>query len=435
MEFAFLPPEVNSGRIYAGPGSGSMLTAADAWASIAAELYLAASAYGSVVCALAGGPWLGASSTSMAAAAASFVAWIRSTAAQAEETAAQATAAAVAYEVAFAGSVPPEVVAANRSLLMSLVATNLLGQNTPAIAVTEAEYGEMWAQDVAAMYGYAGEAATATRITPFSSPRQTADLAGLADRAHAVGTAASVSSGTARDAVIQAARMFSAIPDRLSNFASKGLSPIDLFDLGADLITYVIDAPMGPLAAVSLPLDVVGAQTGLHTDDIVTAWRDEGVISGMKEASSSVTVKVSEGAVSAGVGEANAVGSLSVPPTWTAATPAVRPVALAMPTSVGVAGQQMVAAGSSDALTNLALASTAGRALTDRVGVRERVRQPAVVCAVAPREDPEKTGGDPAPRTAVTGIAAEIREFAKLRDEGLITEEQFIQQRNRLLDL
>ncbi|HEY4792642.1 MAG TPA: PPE domain-containing protein, partial [Mycobacterium sp.] len=28
MDFALLPPEINSGRMYAGPGSGSMMTAA-----------------------------------------------------------------------------------------------------------------------------------------------------------------------------------------------------------------------------------------------------------------------------------------------------------------------------------------------------------------------------------------------------------------------
>ncbi len=54
---------------------------------------------------------------------------------------------------------PPPVITANRTQLAVLVATNLLGQNTPAIAANEAAYGEMWAQDAAAMYGYAGASA------------------------------------------------------------------------------------------------------------------------------------------------------------------------------------------------------------------------------------------------------------------------------------
>jgi PPE family len=35
--------------------------------------------------------------------------------------------------------VPPRVIAANRTLLASLVATNVLWQNTPAIACTDVE--------------------------------------------------------------------------------------------------------------------------------------------------------------------------------------------------------------------------------------------------------------------------------------------------------
>ena len=43
------------------------------------------------------------------------------------------------------GRVPRPVIAANRAQLAALVATNILGQNAPAIAATEAQYGQMWA--------------------------------------------------------------------------------------------------------------------------------------------------------------------------------------------------------------------------------------------------------------------------------------------------
>jgi PPE-repeat protein len=65
-----------------------------------------------------------------------------------------------AYEAAFAMTVPPPVIAANRALLMALIATNFFGQKTPAIMATEAQYTEMWAQDAAAMFGYAGASQT-----------------------------------------------------------------------------------------------------------------------------------------------------------------------------------------------------------------------------------------------------------------------------------
>ena len=173
MDFALLPPEINSARMYDGPGSGPMLAAAAAWDGLGAELHSTATAYGSVISELSAGPWLGGASAAMTAAAAPYVAWMRSTASQAEQTAIQAKAAAAAYEVTFAAMVPPPVIAANRALLQALVATNLFGQNTPAIAATETLYAEMWAQDATAMYGYAGTSASASTLTPFTPAPQT----------------------------------------------------------------------------------------------------------------------------------------------------------------------------------------------------------------------------------------------------------------------
>jgi len=37
-EFSFLPPEINSARIFAGAGSGPLFLAAEAWNSLAADL-------------------------------------------------------------------------------------------------------------------------------------------------------------------------------------------------------------------------------------------------------------------------------------------------------------------------------------------------------------------------------------------------------------
>jgi len=211
MDFAMLPPEINSGRMYAGPGSGPMLAAAAAWDGLAAELYSAATSYQSVISGLTAGPWLGPSSASMAAAAATYVAWMSTTAAQAEQTAAQVKAAAGAYETAFAATVPPPVIAANRSLLMALIATNVLGQNTPAIAATETQYGEMWAQDAAAMYGYAGSSASATTLTPFTPPGPTTNPGGLAGKA---GTSAATTTQTVLS------QLASAVPTALQGLAS-----------------------------------------------------------------------------------------------------------------------------------------------------------------------------------------------------------------------
>lgn len=169
MDYLLLPPEVNSARIYTGPGSAPLREAAAAWAAIAAELSHAATGWSAQIASI---PWTGPSAVSMRAAAASHLGWLTATALQTEATAQQARAATAAFETAHAASVHPALVTANRTQLAALVASNLLGQNTPAIAATEAEYAEMWAHDVAAMIAYQTESQTATQLTPFEPPSQ-----------------------------------------------------------------------------------------------------------------------------------------------------------------------------------------------------------------------------------------------------------------------
>ena len=115
LDFGALPPEINSGRIYSGPGSAPLLAAASAWDALASELQTTAASYASTITELTSSGWQGPSSVAAADAAAPYTAWLSSTAAQAEQTASQAQAAAGAYEAAFAASVPPPVIAANRA--------------------------------------------------------------------------------------------------------------------------------------------------------------------------------------------------------------------------------------------------------------------------------------------------------------------------------
>jgi triacylglycerol lipase len=154
MNFLVLPPEINSALMFSGAGSGPMLAAAAAWDGIGSELTSAATAFSWVTSDLAGEAWKGPASMSMADATAPYAGWLRAAAAQAEESAGQAQAAAAAFEAARATMVEPGVVTANRALLVSLVTSNLFGQNAPAIAAAEAAYEQMWAQAVSVMAGY-----------------------------------------------------------------------------------------------------------------------------------------------------------------------------------------------------------------------------------------------------------------------------------------
>src|ERR1700677_660466 len=213
VDFGALPPEINSGRMYAGAGSGPLAAAAAAWEGLASQLGSAATSYRAVVSDLTAGPWVGPSSLSMAAAAAPYAAWMNTTATAAEQTASQLTSAIAAYEAAFTATVPPPIIAANRTSLAALVATNIVGQNTPAIAATEAQYAEMWAQDAAAMYGYAGASAAATTVTPFNPPPPTTNPAGTGTQAAAVTHAAASPAGAAQN-------LLSQVPNTLQSLAT-----------------------------------------------------------------------------------------------------------------------------------------------------------------------------------------------------------------------
>ena len=80
---------------------------------------------------------------------------------------------AAAFETALAATVQPAMVAANRSLVQALVSTNWFGLNAPAIMDTEAAYEQMWASDVAAMFGYHADASSAaSQLAPWQAVLQ-----------------------------------------------------------------------------------------------------------------------------------------------------------------------------------------------------------------------------------------------------------------------
>jgi PPE-repeat protein len=347
LDFGALPPEINSTRMYAGPGPGSMLTAAAAWQSLADELNSAAASYGSVVSSLTSGPWTGPSAAAMAAAVAPYVTWLGATGEQAEQTAAQATAAAGAYETAFAATVPPPLIVANRSLLATLVATNVLGQNTPAIAATEAHYGEMWAQDAAAMYGYAGASATASQVTPFTTPPQTTNPTGLTGQAGAAAQAAGTSSGTDVETLLSSGpQLISGMPQALQSLASpQSLAALTSSTTDSSSSSSstsalsMLSTLSTPLRMATMPMSMLSklftagstanaARTVSAAANELGAAQSAGLGSGTS-ALASTGFGAGAPAVSASIGRATSVGALSVPSAW--AAPSTSATAAAMP--------------------------------------------------------------------------------------------------------
>lgn len=370
MDFAALPPEINSSRMYSGPGAGSMLAAAVSWDELAAELYAAATGYGSVTSGLAH-QWQGPTSVAMAQAAAPYVAWLSATAAQAEQAATQAKAAAGAYEAAFAATVPPPVIAANRALLMALVATNILGQNTPAIATTEAHYEQMWAQDAAAMYGYAAASATASRLNPFTSPPVTTDPAGLAKQGAAVAQAAGNSAGIqAQEIVSNGSQLISTLPQALQALASS--PALTSFDAALSWVSStlsklsplstLLNFAMSPLNFLDKGLGFAKAAGGPVTAAAAGAAKAAG--EGARTAESALSGLLGGGsgaAVSAATGRGLSIGALSVPQSWLS-TPAASAVAAALPNTSWNAGPTGESPGGAPAgLPVMPLASMGGR--------------------------------------------------------------------------
>src|ERR1700710_2826420 len=110
LNFGALPPEVNSAKMYAGAGSGSLLAAAAAWNAMAAEMRSAAINYDSVIRSLVSEGWLGPSSAERGGGAPPYLGGLNPPAVKAGRAGAQASTAAAAYEAAFAATVPPPVV-------------------------------------------------------------------------------------------------------------------------------------------------------------------------------------------------------------------------------------------------------------------------------------------------------------------------------------
>ncbi|CAJ1502952.1 PPE family protein [[Mycobacterium] kokjensenii] len=465
MDFGLVPPEIQSVLMYSGPGPGPIATTAAAWEALAAELDAAAASYEALIADLSSTSWRGMASEQMASAIAPYLAWMRATAAQAVETATQVRAGTAAYEAAFAATVPPAAVEANKAELIALIATNIFGQNTAAIAANQAEYAEMWAQDAAAMYGYAAAAATATRLTSFTSPPPAADgaddtapvtdaagagqgalqqgmqavpqmlqqlaLPAQAGAAEAVvddlvagnvatGTAVSgLSLGSAYHGAISSVNFFQRMATQFVSQFSTSNAPTT-----TDIMERVnrIGLATGAIDPSELEQEMHGGRLGLGGFGDWRNWEHwlRGLGSGLGKAF-----------LSAHTGQASTVGVLSVPPSWTAVPPELQLAALEIP-EAAVASAPAVSDGPGVGVGNLvaatAAAGMAGRALAGTVGGREttagrdRVKQPASA--------DEST----ATVAEIRERAELLRELGDLREAGLLSDAEFMEQKRQVIN-
>jgi PPE-repeat protein len=372
FDFGALPPEVNSGRMYVGAGSGPLLAAAAAWDDLAAELQSTAASYGSTVQGLTSGQWTGPSSIAAAAAATPYVSWMSVTGAQAEQAATQAKIAAGAYEAAFAATVPPPVITANRTLLAQLIATNILGQNTPAIAATEAHYGEMWAQDAAAMYGYAASSASASQLAPFNEPPKTTNDTGTAAQDEAVAQSNTVAGTNTATKLSQfSTTLQPAVQSSTSTSTSLTVPPaVTNWNTIWSAVTGVFSPqswstiPGGPF--LSFGQTYAYAQNGQSAAAYLAGPKFiKGALAPLTSGPSAVRGMLSSAVgspVTGSMGKAALVSSMSVPQSWAEAAPSIRTLAQVLPESLAAAPEAALA-GEGGVFSQMALSSLAGRAV------------------------------------------------------------------------
>jgi PPE-repeat protein len=287
------------------------------------------------------------------------------------------------------------------------------------------------------MYGYAGTSASATTLTPFTPAPQTT-----------TGASAATSTPAA------ASQAISAGLQGLTSTAATTATPAAALDTLSDLAGLVLFLP-GVAQAGLTPLNTVGLFTDLSFDD------DELHFEGLESSDQDILktfafngwhlppdVAVESGltrpvmalgpaevpSVTAGLGQAPTVGTLSVPQAWTVAAPEIRLAALTSPSAgLGAAPEVMASSSPGSLFSEMTLANMAGRAITGTTtrGCQERTGTISRSRTVSTPTAPSGQGA---------AIAADIHQFAEalvtlgdLRDSGLLTDEEFTDQKERLL--
>jgi PPE-repeat protein len=321
MDYAAIPPDVTSALMYMGAGAGPLMAAATAYNNLAAEASSAATQWQSIMTTLTSEVWTGAGSMAAAASAESIVSWLTTTAASLEHAGVQATASAAAYEAAFAGVIPPPVIAENRARLLALQATNFLGINTPAIMATEAQYEAMWVQDATTMYVYDATSSSTGVLQPISPETQSTNpgAPGIQAAANAKAATSPATQGLSNG--------LSGITNQLLG-SSSGSDP-SLIDWSNIPIVQNVIYNVGVTAAWNVAMltatfPLLGhflASSPLGVTPFIDDVTPLGAGLGM-----GTTLVGSTGfggaAATAAMGEASAVGGLSVPASWSAAAPA-----------------------------------------------------------------------------------------------------------------
>jgi PPE-repeat protein len=256
----------------------------------------------------------------------------------------------------------------------------------------------MWAQDAAAMYGYADSAALATQLTPFTEPPQTTNPA--AEPLQAAAVTQSTSTSTASNLGTELTQFIDSLPTALQNLANgllqspttasgNLLSGLSLPQLGSLSLPPGLEADLTNWNTIfstiaSGPYSLQGL-TSIPGGPFLSfgqayAWGQNGqgaaaFLAGPKAITGALAPLASEvgtphlsaafggGPVSGSMGRAALVGSMSVPQGWTQAAPEIRTLAAALPTNLAAATPEVAMANQGGMFGQMAASSLAGRAV------------------------------------------------------------------------
>jgi PPE-repeat protein len=209
---------------------------------------------------------------------------------------------------------------------------------------TDALYAEMWAQDASAMYGYAGASATASQVSPFTSPPQTTNPSGPAGQVAATAQSVGTSGGTDLETLMSSGpQLISSTPQALQSLSSpqalSGLASTATDTSSSLSSTSLLNELSTPLRMATMPMSMLSrlfttGSTANAARAVSTAANELGAVqsagvgSGAK-ALASTGFGSGAPAVAAGLGQATSVGPLSVPSSWAGVAPS--PSAAAMP--------------------------------------------------------------------------------------------------------
>jgi len=238
---------------------------------------------------------------------------------------------------------------------------------------------EMWAQDAAAMYGYAASSASASALAPFSEPPKTTNDSAGATQAAAVTQSSAQSGSNTASQLSQLSTTMQPAVQTVTNGTSTGATSTELttpsFITNWNEFWSVVTGVYSPQSWTTIPggpfLSFGQAYAWGQNGQAAAAYLAgpkaiSGALAPLTSGTSAVKPMLSSavgaGQVSGSMGKAALVGSMSVPQGWTDAAPALRTVAQVLPANVAAAPAAL--AGEEGVFSQMALSSLAGRAVT-----------------------------------------------------------------------